>query len=193
MTAGRRDLTYRMRAAGKRMTQERKLILRVIEENHHLGADEIYRLASTKDPRLNLSTVYRTMALLREIGLVDASALGEDHDHYEARGESHHHAVCLGCGRVVEIPTDGWVDDLASQEGFTVTSAKVELFGYCAACRKGTRRAKARLRKGGSRRDTRTAKVTAGLSHKRAVRPAQPKAIGGQDAVASPSRKVQDS
>ena len=128
------DLTRRMHAAGKRMTRERELILRVIEGNRHLGATEIYQLASRQSPRLNLSTVYRTMTLLRKMGLVDASPLGEAHVHYEARGDVHHHAVCLGCGQILEMPTDQWIADLASRERFRVTSARVELLGYCATC-----------------------------------------------------------
>jgi Fe2+ or Zn2+ uptake regulation protein len=134
MMSTRGSLTRHVRAAGKRMTRERELILRVIEENRHLDAEEICRLASRKNPRLNLSTVYRTMALLREMGLVDACPLGEDHDHYEARGDTHHHAVCLGCGRILEIPTDRWIAGLGRRKQFRVTSAKVELLGYCAAC-----------------------------------------------------------
>jgi len=142
------DLTRRVRAAGTRMTRERELILRVIEGNRHLGATEIYQLASQQNPRLNLSTVYRTMALLRKMGLIDASSLGEDHDHYEAHGDAHHHAVCLGCGQVLEIPTEQWVADLASRERFRVTSARVELLGYCAACQARVLKASDGPRKG---------------------------------------------
>lgn len=145
------DLTRRVRAAGKRVTGERELILRVIEENPHLGATEIYQLAIRQNPKLNLSTVYRTMALLQRMGLVDASPLGEDHDHYEARGDAHHHAVCLGCGQVLEMPTDQWIADLASRERFRVTSARVELLGYCAACQARLPKAADRPRKGKGR------------------------------------------
>lgn len=127
-------LTRRVRAAGKRVTGERELILRVIEENPHLGATEIYQLAVREIPKLNLSTVYRTMTLLREMGLVDASPLGEDHDHYEARRGTHHHALCLGCGQVLEMSVDRWIADVASRQDFTVISGRVELLGYCAAC-----------------------------------------------------------
>jgi len=142
------DLTRRVHAAGKRMTRERELILRVVEGNRHLGATEIYQLASRQNPKLNLSTVYRTMALLRKMGLVDASSLGEDHDHYEACGDVHHHAVCLGCGQVLEIPTGQWIADLAGREHFRVTSARVELLGYCAACLAGLLKASGGPRKG---------------------------------------------
>ena len=132
--SARGDLTRRVQAAGKRLTGERELILRVIEANPHLGAVEIYRRAARRDPKLNLSTVYRTMSLLRKMGLVDASPLGQDHDHYEARGNAHHHAVCLRCGQVLEIPTDRWIADLAARQQFRVTAAQVELLGYCAEC-----------------------------------------------------------
>ena len=60
-----------LRAKGKRITGQRALLLRMIQENKgHLGADELYRLARRRDPRLNLATVYRTLNLLKEANLI---------------------------------------------------------------------------------------------------------------------------
>jgi len=125
-----------LRAAGKRITPERKLLLRIISENAHLDASEIYRLAKIEDDKISLSTVYRTVRLLEEMGLVEASELGEDHYHYEVRLSEHYHLICLGCGKVVEIPPVDAVRKLGEDNGFEVVGVKVELFGYCPACRK---------------------------------------------------------
>ncbi len=57
-----------LRAAGKRITPERKLLLHIISENAHLDASEIYQLAKREDPKISLSTVYRTVSLLEELG-----------------------------------------------------------------------------------------------------------------------------
>ena len=128
--------------AGKRTTKQRSLILDVLgKAAGHLDADEVYRLARERDPRLSLSTVYRTLNLLRDLGQIDELHLAEEHHHYEAKGgNEHHHLVCLGCGRVKEF-----VSPLAAQlrreqetaTGFAVTGVQVDLTGYCPACRPG--------------------------------------------------------
>jgi len=125
-----------LRAEGKRITPERKLLLRIISENAHLDASEIYQLAKREDSKISLSTVYRTVRLLGELGLVEASELGEDHYHYEVRLEEHYHLICLGCGKVVEIPPVDVVRKLGAERGFEIVGVKLELLGYCPACRK---------------------------------------------------------
>ncbi len=131
-----------LRAAGKRITPERKLLLRIISENAHLDASEIYQLAKRENPKISLSTVYRTVRLLEELGLVEASELGEDHYHYEVRLEEHYHLICLDCGKVVEIPPVDAVRKLGAERGFEVVGVKLELLGYCAACQKKRARKK---------------------------------------------------
>ncbi|HDJ29915.1 MAG TPA: hypothetical protein ENF29_02550 [Candidatus Acetothermia bacterium] len=125
-----------LRASGKRVTSERRLILRIIEENPHLDASEIYALARKEDPKISLSTVYRTMTMLKELKLVEASDLGEDHDHYEVRLQEHYHLICLGCGRVIEIPPSDAITRLGEESGFEVVGVKLEIFGYCEECQK---------------------------------------------------------
>ncbi len=125
-----------LREKGKRITPERKLLLRIISENSHLDASEIYRLAVEEDEKMSLSTVYRTVRLLEELGLVERSGLGEDHHHYEVRVDEHYHLICLDCGKVVEIlPVDA-VRKLGEDQGFDVTGVKLELLGFCLTCRK---------------------------------------------------------
>ena len=124
-----------LRAAGKRITPERKLLLRIISENAHLDANEIYRLARVEDDKMSLSTVYRTVNLLEELGLVEASELGEDHYHYEVRSSEHYHLICLDCGEVIEIPPVDAIRKLGEEHGFDVVGVKLELLGYCPACK----------------------------------------------------------
>ena len=130
------EVTWFLRAAGKRITPERKLLLRIISDNAHLHASEIYRLATEEDPRISLSTVYRTVNLLNELGLVEASVLGEDHYHYEVCSNEHYHLICLGCGKVAEIPSVGALKKLGEKVGFEAVGVKLELVGYCEKCRK---------------------------------------------------------
>ena len=88
----------RLRASGRRMTRERELLVRIIDRNPHLDAAEIYRIARRKRPRIGLATVYRTLNLLEQLGVVRASELGETHSHYEVRQDDHLHLVCSECG-----------------------------------------------------------------------------------------------
>jgi Fe2+ or Zn2+ uptake regulation protein len=125
-----------LRAEKRRMTSQRELLLGIIQERGHLDADEIYRLAKRRNPRLSLSTVYRTLNLLKELGLVEELHLGEEHHHYEAKAEAHHHLICLGCGKVIECRLTEDLRELGRRHGFTVVSAQVELVGYCSDCRK---------------------------------------------------------
>jgi Fe2+ or Zn2+ uptake regulation protein len=127
---------------GQRTTSQRKLLLDLIYQTEgHLDADELYRRAKERDPRISLSTIYRNLRLFKKLNLVDERRFGEEHYHYEAKGtEEHYHLVCLGCGRVIEFhsPLIQQVKDEVKEENdFEVTSAEVSLEGYCHSCRKG--------------------------------------------------------
>jgi Fur family ferric uptake transcriptional regulator len=125
-------------SAGLRMTRQRALILEIIRHGH-LDADEVYRQAREKQPRFSLSTVYRTLRMLKEQGLVDELHFGEAHHHYEVKPSAeHHHLVCLGCGKIVEFEcklSQRMKQDLARKQGFEVTGVEINMTGYCSKCR----------------------------------------------------------
>ncbi len=127
-----------LRERGNRVTLQRRAILKIIEEEgRHLSADEIFHLARKQVPRLSLSTVYRTLDLLKELDLVRELRLGDDHYRYEAQSDQHQHLVCLECGKVIEFRCShlGEVhDQLARRHEFEITGSRVELLGYCDAC-----------------------------------------------------------
>lgn len=130
-----------LRAHGKRVTPQRALILKILRERGgHLDADEIYRLAREERPRLSLSTVYRTLSVLKELGLVRELRFEEGYSRYELAGpEEHHHLICLGCGKVIEFQCAHCAQvhrDLAERRGFQITGSRVELLGYCTECQK---------------------------------------------------------
>jgi len=123
-----------LHVAGKRVTEERRTLLRVIVDNPHLSAAEIYQLAREEATKLSLSTVYRTVKLLKELGLMQLSDLGKGHHHYELGLKEHYHFICLGCGKVFEIPPMSGFQEFAKKRGFEIIGAKVRLVGYCAKC-----------------------------------------------------------
>lgn len=127
-----------LRERGNRVTPQRRAILRIIEEQGgHLSADEICYLARKEVPRLSLSTVYRTLELLKDLDLVSELHLAGSRYRYEAQSGEHQHLVCLACGRVIEFQCAHCAEmhqRLADQHGFKITGSRVELFGYCEEC-----------------------------------------------------------
>ncbi len=125
---------------GMRVTSQRALILEVIQHGQgHLDADEVYRRAREKQPRLSLSTVYRTLQTLKKLSLVEEVHFDEAHHHYEIKPSTeHYHLVCLGCGRVVEFqyPLTRLVKrGVAETKDFEITGSEVRMMGYCPTCR----------------------------------------------------------
>ena len=127
-------------AAGARGTSQRALILEIIRQREeHLDADEIYRHARAVQPRLSMSTVYRTLQTLKKLGLVDEVHIDDTHHHYEAKqAAEHHHLVCLGCGRVIEFnyPLARQIKKVVPDaRGFEFVSTELRAMGYCSQCR----------------------------------------------------------
>jgi Fe2+ or Zn2+ uptake regulation protein len=127
--------------AGLRLTSQRRLILDVLRDSdEHLEADAVHERAKRHAPALSLATVYRTLALLKKMGLVEEHRLGEGHSHYEAVQEQpHYHFTCQRCGKVIEFDTPLVAEvkrELFGRRGIHVTMAHLHLAGYCRDCSK---------------------------------------------------------
>ena len=131
-----------LRQRGVRLTRQRRLLLDLIDQSgKHLDAESLYQLAKEKDPRLNRVTVYRTLKLLKEGGLVDELDLmhyGGDQHYYETRlKQEHAHIICLRCGKVEEFfgePLHKLRRQIESHFGFQILLARTEIGGYCPHC-----------------------------------------------------------
>lgn len=133
-------LRIALHATNQRLTRQRLLILEVLEKSgQHLDAEGLYQYAQERDPKISMATVYRTLALFKEIGLVQDDRLGENHAHFEkVTGNPHHHFTCLKCGRVVEFASpevETIVQRLSLGLGIQITEASLSLVGYCDKCR----------------------------------------------------------
>jgi Fur family transcriptional regulator, ferric uptake regulator len=135
-----------LRARGKRITQQRALLLQIIQESEeHLDAEELYRRAKRRDPHINLATVYRTRNLLKESGLVQPTYLA--HAHQREQFESspaveHYHFACLRCAKMIEFESprvDQICGEVKHEFGVEVIRGWLWLEGYCADC-KGKRK-----------------------------------------------------
>jgi Fe2+ or Zn2+ uptake regulation protein len=130
----------RLRAAQKRITPQRRLVLDILAESSgHLDAYDIYEKGRRQDVSLSLSTVYRTLNVLKATGVVHELHLDEEHHHYELGNKDEHaHLVCLECGQVIEVDSQSFAavaKATAKAYGFQIATAQVELTGYCANCR----------------------------------------------------------
>ena len=134
------DNNKALNVTGMRVTKQRALILEIIRRGQgHLDADEVYRRAREKQPRLSLSTVYRTLQLLKRLGLVEEVHFDEAHHHYEVKPSAeHHHLVCLGCGKVIEFryPLARYVKrNVTEAKDFEIVDTEIRMTGYCFKCR----------------------------------------------------------
>lgn len=127
---------------GVRLTRQRKILLDLIDKTgQHLDAERLFQMAKEKDPKLNRVTVYRTLKLLKEEGLVDELDLmhqaGEQHYYETRRKQEHAHIICLGCGKVEEFfgePLQKMRRQIESHFGFQIVLARTEVGGYCPNC-----------------------------------------------------------
>ena len=127
------DLAERLHARGLRMTPQRERVLRAVRELGHATPEEIFETA----PEVDLATVYRTLELLEELGMVRHTHLDHGAPAYRPAEDDHVHVVCHDCGSVVEAPS-GLADELErrlrSERGFWVDRAHLTVFGRCADC-----------------------------------------------------------
>lgn len=124
-------------------TPERKVILKeVFSLNHHFEADELYfKLRQRKGQRISRATVYRTLPLLEESGVIRRVVFIDKHTHYElVQGNIHHeHLICIKCGNVIEFYKKALEDSLeavAREHSFEPIGHKLEITGYCKKCSK---------------------------------------------------------
>jgi Fur family ferric uptake transcriptional regulator len=131
--------TERLRRLGVRVTPQRLFVLEALERNSgHMTAEEIMQWASLRYPALNLATVYRTLDMLLEIGLVAQTDLGGGAASFELVGESpHHHLACERCGGVIEMD-ETLLEELRAGAlriyGFHARPRHLAIFGVCRAC-----------------------------------------------------------
>ena len=142
-----KSLPESLHTSGRRVTRQRQLVMQVLQDNPgHLEVEAVYALAKACDPNISLPTVYRTLAVLKDMGLVKDHTLGEDHAHFEAAPDKpHYHFTCLTCRQVIEFDAPQImqaVNALSEREKLQVTDVHLFLSGYCAKCRTRGKNAK---------------------------------------------------
>lgn len=127
-----------LRSKGYRLTNQRRVIVGELEHVRHLSAEELHDRVKGDHPELGLSTVYRTLDLLNELGVVRKDDFGEGYSRYELETERvHHHARCKGCGTVIEFNEELMeylVLQVERETGFVSDGYEITLKGLCSNC-----------------------------------------------------------
>lgn len=119
---------------GLRMTEQRRIIARVLSQSSdHPDVEELYKRASALDKRISIATVYRTVHLLEESGIVERHDFRDGRSRYEELGSDHHdHLIDMRSGKVLEF-SDPRIEELqreiAKQLGFELVDHRLELYG----------------------------------------------------------------
>ena len=124
-----------MRATPRRL----EVLEELAREHDDVTAQELWSRLRERNSRTGLATVYRTLALLSNTGVVDVLSHHAGEQCYRLCGEAHHHhLVCERCHHVVEVAEcdlDEWLNGVAQRHGFVATGHRVEITGLCAECR----------------------------------------------------------
>jgi Fe2+ or Zn2+ uptake regulation protein len=132
-------LRQALEATGHRFTEQRAAVYRFLSSTtSHPNADEVFQEVRGEVPGISLATVYKSLETLVSCGLAAKLGYSDGSARYDARTDPHHHARCLSCGRVMDVPghfTEGEVKGMAETlEGFSITGYRLELTGICSRC-----------------------------------------------------------
>ena len=136
-----RDIVSELSEQGYRLTPQRLMILSAIEDtDSHISAEEIYTQVVAKYPNVNISTVYRTLELLKRLGLVTETDMGGGRVRYHPVDKGHHHhLVCQECGAITDLDESVLAsikNTLLHEYKFIADLRHLAIFGCCVNCSK---------------------------------------------------------
>ena len=140
-----RTLREKIKEHKYKFTTQRQDILKVFVESdeNHMSAEDVYNAVKVIQPDIGLATVYRTLDLFVELGLLKKLDFGDGRSRYELFDDNmphvHHHLICLGCGTIKEFEYD-MLDPLEQiieeEERFQIVDHVLKFYGYCRKCRR---------------------------------------------------------
>lgn len=137
------DFKEKLKEKGCKLTMQRRSILDVLFEHHndHLSTEEIYDEVKVKFPEIGLATVYRTVQLFEEMGIVDRLNFDDGCSRFELASEDtvhhHHHLICEACNRVFEVENDLLDEiekEIENKYTFKIHDHNVMFYGICKEC-----------------------------------------------------------
>jgi Fur family ferric uptake transcriptional regulator len=129
-----------LREKGHRLTPQRMLVIEALHNaDRHISAEELYEQLHSRYPYANISTVYRTLELLKELNLVTETDFGEGYVRYHvAEKGHHHHLLCQTCGKIMDVEEVALYplkDTLLRKYGFDADLRHLAISGQCSKCR----------------------------------------------------------
>lgn len=127
-----------------KLTRQRQAILDTfLMLPRHVSAEELYEASTRKNRSIGLATVYRTLHLLCQAGIVQEREFGDGQARYEiVSNHSHHdHLVCLGCAQIIEFENmdiENLQEQVAREHSFVIQRHRLELYGYCKSCQRSS-------------------------------------------------------
>jgi Fur family ferric uptake transcriptional regulator len=138
-TAATDEVLDKLRADGCRVTVPRRAVVEALVDagRDHITADELAARVRFRYPDIHRATVYRTLEILQDAGVVSHVHLGHGPSTFHVGSGLHHHAVCTGCGDLVELPPDALEsvgERLKREHGWQLTEQHFALSAVCPAC-----------------------------------------------------------
>lgn len=131
-------LTKTLRNHGMKITPQRLMIFRILENNtSHPSAEDVYKRVKKMYPTVSFTTIYKTLETLREMGEVRELIIDEDRKHYDPNINIHHHVICSTCKKILDV-----FEDFSShiklpdfvQKDYTVSGFQITFYGTCKKC-----------------------------------------------------------
>ncbi len=138
------DLRWMLQERQHKMTPQRQVVLQIFLDHpgEHLSAEDVHGILRDNKSEIGLATVYRSLELLSELGILQKMEFGDGCSRYEVNKTDpskhhHHHLICTNCGKVIEFQDDflePLEEDIKKKLGFTVSDHQVKFFGLCKEC-----------------------------------------------------------
>ncbi len=136
-------ILHKLKEKGYKLTPQRKAVIDTIlnNEHKHLNTEEIYDVLKKQYPNMGLATVYRTLIVLDELGVISKVNFDDGYIRYEIITDNtqhrHHHLICTNCGKITEVMED-LLDDLEKtvelKYEFKITDHNLKIYGLCKEC-----------------------------------------------------------
>jgi Fur family transcriptional regulator, peroxide stress response regulator len=136
------QILTKLKARGHRITPQRLAVLRLLVESHgHPSVEDIFEKVKVNFPTTSLATVYKTIAVMKELGEVLELEFSTGHNRYDgSKPYPHPHLICVKCKRIVDPQLSSLTDltqELVSDSGYTILSHRLDFFGICPECQEG--------------------------------------------------------
>ena len=134
-------MVSKLKEKGHRITPQRLAILRMLaESNGHPSAEDIFQRVQVNFPTTSLATVYKTIAVMKELGEVLELEFSSDHNRYDGhKPYPHPHLICVRCKKIVdpELNTlEDMTQELVSDTGYKILGHRLDFYGICSECQK---------------------------------------------------------